>query len=349
MTRSRMQKQKLSGTTPSNAKRLKEPQATLGETRIDANVSKKRKRPVQTILFDLPSKILLRIDLHLFVGVNREQNDLRKSECAHEQKMHREVVGKLTPVEMVNRYGKQGCRGYLRKKIACAIKKVDKNPINFWKMPRFHDLWCVAIRSMRFDGSFWTVASNRLQQKESAVLRLLSLNGRNLRYLPCPLQCKKEYVLAAVTQNGKALELVDCDELAFDPNVVIAAVTQNGKALEYAKEFRDDPDITKLAVTQDGLALEFADWELTHDKVIVLAAIAQTPSAVQWAAPALREDYETMLAAVERDGLTLKYAASKLQDNHKLARAAVRQNPLALRSVSPRLHQLRAFERSLLE
>jgi len=53
----------------------------------------------------------------------------------------------------------------------------------------------------------------------------------------------------------------------------LAAVAQNGRALEFADEtFTDDRDVVLTAVAQNGLALEFADELLQGDRDVDLAA-----------------------------------------------------------------------------
>jgi histidinol phosphatase-like PHP family hydrolase len=51
-----------------------------------------------------------------------------------------------------------------------------------------------------------------------------------------------------------------------DKEVVLAAVKQNGLALEYAsKELQNDREVVLAAVKQDGRALEYASDELKSE------------------------------------------------------------------------------------
>jgi hypothetical protein len=50
---------------------------------------------------------------------------------------------------------------------------------------------------------------------------------------------------------------------------------------------------------------------LRSDREIVLAAVRQDGSALEYAAEALRSDQEIVLAAVRQDGWELQYAAEK--------------------------------------
>ena len=59
---------------------------------------------------------------------------------------------------------------------------------------------------------------------------------------------------------------------------VLAAVTENGAALEYASlELRADREIVLAAVTKNGAALKFASAEMQADREIALAAVKRWP------------------------------------------------------------------------
>ena len=69
-------------------------------------------------------------------------------------------------------------------------------------------------------------------------------------------------MLAAVTQNGYALEYAPTD-LKADKEVVLAAVTQNGDALKYAStDLKADKEVVLAAVAQDWKALFSASYDL---------------------------------------------------------------------------------------
>jgi len=66
------------------------------------------------------------------------------------------------------------------------------------------------------------------------------------------LKKDKDLVLAAVTQNGEALEWAN-DNMKKDKQVVVAAVSQNGFALEYAHDtMKADKDVILAAINQLG-------------------------------------------------------------------------------------------------
>ena len=74
-------------------------------------------------------------------------------------------------------------------------------------------------------------------------------------------------------EDNDYFSLADADEkLKADKEVVLAAVKQNGLALEYAdKKLKADKEVVLAAVKQDADALRFADKKLKADKKIVMA------------------------------------------------------------------------------
>jgi hypothetical protein len=86
---------------------------------------------------------------------------------------------------------------------------------------------------------------------------------------------RHDFMLAAVQQDGRALEYASAD-LRADREIVLAAVQENGYALEYASaDLRADREIVLAAVQQDGYVLQYVSDDLRADRDIVLAAVQQ--------------------------------------------------------------------------
>ena len=107
---------------------------------------------------------------------------------------------------------------------------------------------------------------------KDAMLRLVAGNGKYLIMVSKRLKKDKSIVLAAVAQNGLALEFAE--EMKKDKEVVLAAVSQNGLALKFASEcLQGDKEVVQVAVAQNGMALEFTSIDLKRDYDIVESAI----------------------------------------------------------------------------
>ena len=69
---------------------------------------------------------------------------------------------------------------------------------------------------------------------------------------------------------------------------------------------------------------------LRAEKEVVLPAVRNDPSALQFAAAELLSDREVVLAAVGTDGRALRFASGELQADDEVVLAAVRQDGQAL-------------------
>ena len=84
----------------------------------------------------------------------------------------------------------------------------------------------------------------------------------------------KKTVLAAVARDVTALRCaaVRAASLMKDKEFVLAAIAQNGSALGYADEsLKKDKEVVLAAVAQDGSALQFADESLFEDEELLAA------------------------------------------------------------------------------
>eukprot|EP00971_Amphidinium_carterae_P189612 3763598-Amphidinium_carterae.1 len=107
--------------------------------------------------------------------------------------------------------------------------------------------------------------------------------------------------------------------------MVLAAVSQDGMALQWAGvplNFGNRPTVLR-AVEQNGLALQWAVEELKSDHEVVLRAVEQNGLALQWAAEELKSDHEVVLRAVQQNGLALQWAAEELKADRHVALSAV--------------------------
>lgn len=82
----------------------------------------------------------------------------------------------------------------------------------------------------------------------------------------------KAAALAAVSLDGMALRDIPIFGFRDDKDVVLAAVTQNGMALQFAPAFASDLEVVAKAVAQNHEALQFASAESQcHEDVAFLA------------------------------------------------------------------------------
>mmetsp|Transcript_45848 Transcript_45848/g.84088 ORF Transcript_45848/g.84088 Transcript_45848/m.84088 type:complete len:350 (-) Transcript_45848:46-1095(-) len=180
-------------------------------------------------------------------------------------------------------------------------------------------------------------------------LEMMNVAGMQLAVAPPAVQADRAIVLAAVRQNGQALEYA-AEELQADYEVVKSAVRQSGTALAHcAPELRFDFSVVMEAVSCDGRALEFASPEMQADKRIVLAAVISQGSSFKHAAIELRSDRRFVLHVVELAGLALEYVSQELKADRQIVLTAVQENGLSLEWASKELRADRQVVQAAVE
>jgi hypothetical protein len=96
---------------------------------------------------------------------------------------------------------------------------------------------------------------------------------------------------------------------------------------------KNDREIVLAAVTQKVTALEYASDALKNDREIILAAVTQNGYALRYASDALKNDREIVLIAVNEKGLALMDASVALKNDREIVLAAVTNTGTALEFV----------------
>ncbi len=177
-------------------------------------------------------------------------------------------------------------------------------------------------------------AEKKVKANKEMVIAAVKQNGYALQNASDEMKADKEVVLAAVKEHGYALEYAS-DEMKADKEVVLAAVNQLGYVLEYASDdMKANKEVVLDAVNQHGGALQNATEELKANKEVVLAAVEQSGLALEYASEEMKVDKEVVLAAVNRNGHALEYASEEMKANKEVVLAAVEQNGEALEYAS---------------
>ena len=154
--------------------------------------------------------------------------------------------------------------------------------------------------------------------------------------LPCRLKNKKEVVLAAVRNDGMALQHAS-PGMRGEPEVVLAAVMSDGMALKHASpKCKDTFKIVKTAVIHDEMAIDYASPRL-KEKESIRKIIESKSAEEKWTNHPYRplkkerpgenekdfwEDRDKVLEAVGNDGKLLIHAA-RFKNDEDVVIAAV--------------------------
>ena len=179
------------------------------------------------------------------------------------------------------------------------------------------------------------VRRHPLQAQWLSSFRTGSLPWVALGDAPVSIKGDKEVVLAAVVQDGKALQFAS-PELRADKEVALAAVNQNAWALEWVPpELRGDREVVLAAVAVSGRCMQFASPELQADRQLALvAAHSAFGNSLQWCSHHM-EDKEVVMATVGRSGSDLALAIPAFKADRDVVSAALQADGMALEDADP--------------
>eukprot|EP00971_Amphidinium_carterae_P165500 3280718-Amphidinium_carterae.1 len=128
-------------------------------------------------------------------------------------------------------------------------------------------------------------------------------------------------------QNGHTLRWA-VETCKANRETVLSVVQPTDSALESSRRYngaiysKADREIVLTAVMQDGTCLQWAEEPCRIDSEIVLAAVKKDGMSLQWAAESCRSDREVMLAAIAKSKLALMHAAEELLEDSSFAAEA---------------------------
>jgi hypothetical protein len=137
--------------------------------------------------------------------------------------------------------------------------------------------------------------------------------------------CSRQVVLAAVHQNGLAINLAQpVDNFVKNDHKIVATAFRQLGYIHGPPADASTRELVLAAVRHDWKALGSVADKFRADREIVLAAVAQDGRALYSASPALRSDPDVVKLAVEGNALALRHASAGLQTDRHVVRAARR-------------------------
>jgi hypothetical protein len=226
------------------------------------------------------------------------------------------------------------------------INQIYDGSINYRELPKeMKKNRHIVTAAIICDPSNIEIVSRPLLDDYSLMLDVLKYHGHLIKYFPSR-DIFEDYniVLTAVTNDGMVLkevfnyeikctyhieieyhrggrytdiieEIINDDKKNFIDNfeIVLAAVTQNGSALQYASdELKNNFEIVLAAVRQNGLSIYFASDELQNNITIIINAIAQDVDAVWDLEFELYVLFQTIIENAETNNI--KYFYEKIND-----------------------------------
>lgn len=170
-----------------------------------------------------------------------------------------------------------------------------------------------------------------MSNKRCIVIAAIQKNIQNLNWIPIKYYDDFEIMLIAVKIDGMLLAKASIN-LMKNYYLVLAAVSQNGKALKYVHNYEVEYEIDEDYSTYHGGYLynsyisDDSKINFINKESIVLAAVKNYGNALKYASPRLQANIKIVTEAINQDGTALKWASSNLQYDKELIKKAVRNN-----------------------
>lgn len=214
-----------------------------------------------------------------------------------------------------------------------------------------------AMKAVQLNGHALGYVSEELQKDRNLALAAVKCTGQALGWAYLFLD-DKEMVLAAVGNDGMALEIAD-ESLQADKEVVTTAVINDGSAMQHASaDLRNDKDFASQLVMQNQYALRHVGTTVTEDKALMTEIVCSGEQCapdrkqgnpnfypLEYTSAKLQADRDLVLKAVWHNGYNFAYASEHLKADREVAIHALR-SPVGWRiwdNIPPSLHKDKLF------
>ena len=98
---------------------------------------------------------------------------------------------------------------------------------------------------------------------------------------------------------------------------IIAGIKKSGDIYisNFDTRIKKDKEIVLIAVKNYGTALEYVDKSMQDDKEVVLVAVKENGNALKYASSRLKDDKEVVFSAVQNNKYVIRFASKRLQQN----------------------------------
>ena len=147
-----------------------------------------------------------------------------------------------------------------------------------------------------------------------------------MKFASDELKLDREIILSGI-KGGRYLFRDDVPEvLLYDKEFILAAVKENGDILKFlSDDYRDDKHLLIDAVKSSDSAFKYASARIKADKDFLLYLIGCTDvgSVFKFASFELKSDKDFVLQAVKRSGFNYKYISYELKYDREIFFAAL--------------------------
>eukprot|EP00931_Biecheleriopsis_adriatica_P090433 TRINITY_DN64411_c0_g1_i1.p1 TRINITY_DN64411_c0_g1~~TRINITY_DN64411_c0_g1_i1.p1 ORF type:complete len:407 (-),score=100.66 TRINITY_DN64411_c0_g1_i1:115-1335(-) len=212
----------------------------------------------------------------------------------------------------------------------------------------------IIIAAMRSHPFILELADAKVKADREVVLSGVRIHRSVLKYCAGEIAADPKCLLAAIKIDALALEHAAAT-LRGDPKIVLEAITTKFQAFRFASDsLKRDKDFILAALQSkvDVGIVGYAHSSLLKDKDFVIAAVELDWKVLKIGNPALQpmlSQRDVLLAAVQQDGSALQYAAQELRSDAGVVVAAAAKDSTAIKQASPALLKNSNFMLALAE
>lgn len=206
----------------------------------------------------------------------------------------------------------------------------------FFASPTLKEDGEIIIEAVKNNIKILECVPEKVKNERAFALKLVSINGLAIYYLPDKFKDDFEMVQQAVKNNSKALQF-SSERLRNDRSIVLLAMQHDEQSLKYASErYRDDETLILPLIRNDGLFLQYASDRLKNDRDVVSCAVNNNVVAIKYASKELRNS-DIMLNAIKENCTLLEFASERLKDKESIIQEAIKTNSYVLKYASDRI------------
>ncbi|ENY70249.1 Hypothetical protein MBVG_1210 [Mycoplasmopsis bovigenitalium 51080] len=198
-----------------------------------------------------------------------------------------------------------------------AIKKGVLS-VKDWKNASF---WVWAIKN---NPKYMQNTPKELTNDKEFLLRIIDRRPEVLEYVSDELKSDKEFILAALLIESQCLKYAS-KELKTDKEVIICAIDSHTRFInsDWYHLSKDDTDIILNAVNEDASTIQYACDEIKNDRKFMLDAIDYNIYILKYLPQHFKNDKELVLKAINIEGLALEFASKELKNDKEVVLKAI--------------------------
>ena len=198
----------------------------------------------------------------------------------------------------------------------------------------------IVLAAVQTEGHMIFIASPDLQEDPEICSAAVSSDFNILEQLSPTMQNNRDIVIASITHTN-IIDSIKKTRWMADKVVVLVCLEMDGSFFDFVSaELKKDKEVVQSALEHDPYMLKHMDPELRKDKDVILTCVShglELDDMEDMVGPEASAHWlnqkDVVVAAVAQDGSQLEYANDTFKNNLEVVLAAVTSSPDALRYI----------------